>query len=97
MASRNCGKSIKPNDRPTRAMTISCHIEQRYNGSISIKLFVTYINKQVKKHFAVTITGEKLMLPTGFEPMSTARRAVMIGRYTTGATYILVGKYPQEY
>jgi len=29
MASRNCGKSIKPNDRPTRAMTISCHIEQR--------------------------------------------------------------------
>jgi hypothetical protein len=50
-----------------------------------------------KKRFAVTITEEKLMLPTGFEPMSTARRAVMIGRYTTGATYILVEKYPQEY
>ena len=26
------------------------------------------------------------MLPSGFEPESTAREAVMIGRYTTGAS-----------
>ena len=32
------------------------------------------------------------MLPSGFEPESTAREAVMIGRYTTGAIKI----YPPE-
>ena len=34
----------------------------------------------------------KLVLPSGFEPESTAREAVMIGGYTTGA----IKDYPPE-
>ena len=38
-----------------------------YNNSLSIKLYVKQINKQVKKRFAVTVKEEKIMLPSGME------------------------------
>jgi len=46
-------------------MTISCRIEKMYNNSLSIKLYVKQINKQVKKRFAVMVKEEKIMLPSG--------------------------------
>lgn len=44
-----------------------------YNDSLSIKLFVKQINKQVKKRFAVTVTEEKIMLPSVSERQFTSK------------------------
>ena len=35
---------------------------------------------------------EKIVLPTGFEPVLKPREGFMIGRYTTGATYLNIEK-----
>ncbi len=54
-------------------------------------IFLSFYDRQQQKKnqfssiFRVFLTGEKNMLPSGFEPESKPREGFMIGRYTTGA------------
>jgi hypothetical protein len=70
---------------------------EKYCNENEYEIVDTYIDKKSgrskksrnneKRRFASVSTGEKIMLPSGFEPESKPREGFMIGRYTTGARF----------